>query len=57
MCHCWCWLSFDFQRKRENVLQHVGEVNGEKTKQATRPDQLKATKHKVEGANSGSPAL
>ena len=57
MCHCWCWLSFDFQRKRENVLQHVGEVNGEKTKQATPPDQLKAIKHKVEGANSGSPAL
>ena len=43
--------------KRENVLLHVGEVNGEKTKQATPPDQLKAIKHKVEGANSGSPAL
>ena len=44
-------------KKRENVLLHVGEVNGEKTKRATRPDQLKTIKHKVEGANSGSPAL
>ena len=43
--------------KRENVLLHVGEVNGEKTKRATRPDQLMVIKHKVEGANSGSPAL
>ena len=25
-------------KKRENVLLHVGEVNGEKTKRATRPD-------------------
>ena len=60
------WLTLDSTRdadmkkegdKRENVLLHVGEVNGEKTKRATPPDQLKATKHKVEGANSGSPAL
>ena len=44
-------------KKRENVLLHVGEVGEEKTKWATGPDQLKAIKHEVEGANSGSPAL
>ena len=31
-------------KKRENVLLHVGEVNGEKTKRSTIPDQLKDIK-------------
>ena len=57
------WLTLDSTRdadmkkegnKRESVLL---QVNGEKTKQATPSDQLKAIKHKVEDANSGSPAL